>query len=98
MGQGQGNREVGVRLGNQGIRGFPWSPSLLNLMERYFEWAYFVLTKNMRVTSCFFCARKQVTFALFLIWKRSEPFLEKLFSGLKKPIKLYRYVENVPCR
>ncbi len=46
----------------------------------------------------FFCARKQVTGALFLIWKRSEPFLEKLFSELKKPIKLYRYVENVPCR
>ncbi len=28
MGQGQGNREDGVRPGSQGIRGFPWSPSL----------------------------------------------------------------------
>ncbi len=30
------------------------------------------------------------------IWKRSEPLLEKLSSGLKKPIRLYRYVENAP--
>ncbi len=29
-----------------------------------------------------------------LIWKRSEPFLEKLSSGLNKPIKLYGYVGN----
>ncbi len=29
-----------------------------------------------------------------LIWKRSEPFLEKLSSGLNKPIKPSRYVEN----
>ncbi len=29
-----------------------------------------------------------------LIWKRSDPFLEKLSSGLNKPIKHYRYVEN----
>ncbi len=28
MAQGQGNREDGVRPGSQGIRGFPWSPSL----------------------------------------------------------------------
>ncbi len=28
MGQGQGNREDGVRPGSQGLRGFPWSPSL----------------------------------------------------------------------
>ncbi len=26
--QGQGNREDGVRLGSQGLRGFPWPPSL----------------------------------------------------------------------
>ncbi len=31
-----------------------------------------------------------------LIWKRSKPFLEKLSSGLNKPIKLYRYVQNAP--
>ncbi len=31
-----------------------------------------------------------------LIWKRSEPLLEKLSSGLNKPIKFYRYVENAP--
>ncbi len=74
------------------------SNQLLNLMEKHFEWANFVLTKNMRVTSCFFCARKQVTGALFLIWKRSEPFIVKLSSGLEKPIKLFRYVENAPCR
>ncbi len=29
-----------------------------------------------------------------LMWKRSEPVLEKLSSGLNKPIKLYRYVKN----
>ncbi len=29
-----------------------------------------------------------------LIWKRSEPFLEKLSSVLNKPIKFCRYVEN----
>ncbi len=29
-----------------------------------------------------------------LIWKRSEPFLEKLSSGLNKHIKLYCFVEN----
>ncbi len=29
-----------------------------------------------------------------LMWKRSEPFLEKLSSELNKPIKFYRYVEN----
>ncbi len=29
-----------------------------------------------------------------LIWKRSEPFLEKLSSVLNEPIKPYRYVEN----
>ncbi len=29
-----------------------------------------------------------------IIWKRSEPFLEKLSSGLNKPIKPYRYEEN----
>ncbi len=29
-----------------------------------------------------------------LIWKRSEPFLEKLPSGLNKRIKLYRYVKS----
>ncbi len=28
MGQGQGNREDGVRPESQGLRGFPWSPSL----------------------------------------------------------------------
>ncbi len=28
MGQGQGNREDGVRPGSQGLLGFPWSPSL----------------------------------------------------------------------
>ncbi len=29
-----------------------------------------------------------------LVWKRSEPILEKLSSVLNKPIKFYRYVEN----
>ncbi len=29
-----------------------------------------------------------------LICKRSETFLEKISSGLNKPIKPYRYVEN----
>ncbi len=29
-----------------------------------------------------------------LIWTRSEPFLEKLSSVFKKPIKFNRYVEN----
>ncbi len=29
-----------------------------------------------------------------LIWKRSDPFLEKLSSVLNKLIKFYRYVEN----
>ncbi len=29
-----------------------------------------------------------------LFWKRSEPFLEELSSGLNKPIKLDRFVEN----
>ncbi len=28
MGQGPGNKEDGVRPGSQGLRGFPWSPSL----------------------------------------------------------------------
>ncbi len=29
-----------------------------------------------------------------LILKRFEPFLEKLSSGLNKPMKLYHYIEN----
>ncbi len=31
-----------------------------------------------------------------LIWKRSEPFLEKLSSVLNKPVKFNRYVDNAP--
>ncbi len=30
-----------------------------------------------------------------LIWKTSEPLPEKLSSVLNKPLKFYRYVENV---
>ncbi len=33
MGHGQGNREDGVRPGSQGIRGFPWSPSLCGVLR-----------------------------------------------------------------
>ncbi len=70
---------------------------LMNLMERYFEWANFVTPKTheLRVVfivfvsrwpaRCFLTLMAQLNALISLpqqeaglIWKRSEPFLEKL--------------------
>ncbi len=75
------------------------SSLLLNLMERIFEWA--ILFVSRWPARRFLALMVQLNALLSLpqqvsgrIWKISKPFLEKLSSGLNKPIKLFHFVEN----